>query len=166
MKLELIRHAYLENCTLGYLYAGPLTLATIGDRWAPDPDGPGGQRREPGKPESCPPDGTYRLANHSGTKWKNVWALVNPALGVYRYSADIPAGQLYGRSDILLHSGVDENSSLGCIIVGRRHGIDGNRHRVYEGPAALDDLRTLLNATDDTHSLLIRPTSGTLEKAA
>lgn len=166
MKIELIRRAYLDSCTLGYLYAGHLVLATIEDAWRPDLDGPGGQRREPGKPESCPPDGTYRLANHSGTKWKHVWALVNPAFGVYRYANDIPGGQLYGRSDILIHSGVDENSSLGCIIVGRRHGIDGNRHRVYEGPAALDDLRTLLNATDDPHTLLIRPFAGTLEQAA
>lgn len=166
MKLELIRFGYLDTCTLGYLHIGPLVLATIEDAWRPDPDGPGGQRREVGKAESCVPDGTYILAPHSGAKWQNVWALVNKALGVYQHAADIPAGQLYGRSEILLHSGNSVGDVLGCIAVGMRHGILNGQHWVYESREALEHLRTILNSAIETHSVFIRPTAGTLEKAA
>lgn len=166
MRIELIRHAFLPECTLGYLYAGPLKLATIEDAWRPDPDGPGGQKREPGKPESCVPDGLYRLATHNGTAWKNVWALVNVTLGIYRHEADIPVGQKYGRCECLIHSGNTDDSVMGCIAVGMRHGVLNGRRWVYESRDALDNLRALLNATTDSHQLLIRPTAGTLERAA
>lgn len=166
MNLTLIRHAYLETCSLGYLFAGSLKLAVIADAWHPDPDGPGGQRKEPGKLESCAPDGMYTLAPHSGGTWKNVWALVNHALGIYRHAADIPAGQKYGRSEILIHSGNDDDDVIGCMAVGMRHGILNGRHWVYESREALDRLRSLLNSTTETHSLFIRPTAGTSETIA
>lgn len=167
LKATLTRFAYLPTCVLGWLrvataQAGELVIATIEDRWVRDPDGPGGQRKEGELHESCVPDGLYRLEHHVGSRWTNTWALVNPQLGVYHWPGDVPTASKYGRSAILLHAGTDDNSSLGCIILGLRHGIEANRHRVYDGAAAMDSLIAAL-AVGGEHELLIRPTLGTLE---
>ena len=45
MRLELIRVAYLQSCTLGVLRAEGLQLATIERPWIANEDGPGGKRR-------------------------------------------------------------------------------------------------------------------------
>jgi hypothetical protein len=164
MNTTIIRPAYLRDCVLGWWNVGGLKIATIEDAWRPDPDGAGGQRREGSVLESCIPDGTYELVPHDGTKWQGVWAFVNPRLGVYRWPDDIPPDQKYGRSAILAHSGKDQNNSLGCIIVGLRHGIENNRYRVFESEKALELLRGVLGR--HRHTVTIRPTAGTDEKAA
>lgn len=162
MKLELRRHAYLSNCTLGWLTGGGLKLATIEDAWRLDPDGPGGQRREGSLLESCVPDGLYELMPHNGTKWKDTWALVNPQLGVWHQDSHKPAGlKDWGRSAILLHSGISEKSSLGCIIVGLSHAITDNSHRILDSAAALNQLRDTL--VSGRHQLQIRAIAGTAE---
>lgn len=159
MKVTLVRHAYLRHATLGRLYAGSLRLCTLEEPWLPDPDGPGGQRRENALPESCVPDGIYDLVPHSGGRFKNVWALVNPALGVYRWPQDIPADQQYGRSAILIHSGNTVDNTIGCILVGLAFmGAD----RVTNSLAALAALRDVLGIGSD-HQLEIRPIAGTKE---
>lgn len=161
MKLELVRFAYLNTCTLGWLHAGALRLATIEDAWRADPDGPGGQKREGPLLESCVPDGLYELAPHTGTKWKDTWALVNPRLGVWHWQ--VPATvERYGRSAILIHSGTDDRSSLGCIIVGNSHATFENRHRVLGSSQALEALRDTLRPGTH-HQLQIRPRAGTTE---
>lgn len=165
MKIELVRFAYLDTCTLGWLTAGDLRLATMEDRWSRDPDGPGGQRREDGKHESCVPDGLYTLLPHVSAKYpqeRHVWRAANPQLGVWNWPGDIPLGIKYGRSAILIHGGNTDDDSLGCILVGRAHTLTGNRHRITDSQAALADLRAILGATE-THQLLIRPTTGTTE---
>jgi hypothetical protein len=91
--IEVVRFGYLQNCVLSWAFVEGFKFALIGDAWRPDPDGPGGQRREPGKVESCVPDGEYQLVPHSGTAIKDVWCCVNPALGVYRWPQDIDPGQ-------------------------------------------------------------------------
>jgi hypothetical protein len=159
MNLTLIRHAYLSTATLGYLYVAHFKLATLEEGWAPDPDGPGGQKREAGKRESCVPDGLYRLEPHDGTRLKNVWALVNPELGVYHWS--VPAGQKYGRTVICIHGGATVLDILGCILVGMSHGRQEGRDAVLESYAALTQLRGLLGR--ESHSLEIRPIRGTQE---
>lgn len=164
MNLQLVRHAYLNDVTLGRLYAGTLVLATLEEPWRPDPDGPGGQRREGGQMESCVPDGTYTLLPHSGTKWERVWRLVNPRLGVYSMPGDIPPGQPWGRSAILIHSGVTVNSILGCVLVGLRHARYGGLASVEDSVKALDALRAELKV-GTTHTLTIRPIAGTAEAA-
>lgn len=161
MKVELVRFAYCADVTLGWLNVGTLKLATLEEPWSPDPDVPGGQRREIGKRESCVPDGAYQLHVHNGTKWRGVWCLENRALGVYRQPADIPQGQKYGRSAILIHSGVDTNSILGCILVGMGHGRVNSGAFVTESIKALDALRAVLSG--GTHQLQIRPRAGTAE---
>lgn len=160
MKLELIRHAYLPDCTLGTLLIGSLALPTLEEPWRPDPDGPGGQQGV-----SCVPDGAYKLYPHQGSKFRDVFGLRNAALGVYRQPADIPAGQKYGRSAVLIHAGNSVDDIEGCVLVGMRHSILDGRHVVLESRKALERLKSLVSFAGD-HDLFIRPTKGTLEKAA
>lgn len=159
MKLHLVRHAYLPDVTLGRLYVGSLALFTLEEPWIANPLGPGGQRREGLRRESCVPDGTYELRSHSSARHPNVWALVNPALGVW-HSA-VPPGLPYGRSAILLHSGNTTSDIEGCILVGLRAGRIEGTPAVLESRSALEQLRASLGAS--SHSLEIRPTAGTSE---
>lgn len=162
MNLTLIRCAYLRQATLGYLYAGHLKLATLEEPWSPDPDGPGGQRREPGKPESCIPDGLFALRPHVSARFpEGVWVLVNEAIGIYDQPGDIPTGQLWGRSAILIHPGNRTTDIMGCVAVGMRYQLMDNEHVVLESRTAVDQLRGLLGR--DIHSLQIRPIAGTSE---
>jgi Family of unknown function (DUF5675) len=163
MKVELVRIAYLPDVTLGWLTAGSLRLATLEEPWRPDPDGPGGQRREGALRESCVPDGHYKLHPHTGSTLKNVWRLENQALGVYQLQ--VPAGQKYGRSVICIHDGVDVDSILGCILTGITHALVGGRYTVTNSDEALQRLRAVLGTTT-RHDLFIRPVAGTLEIAA
>lgn len=161
MNLLLVRHAYLPDVTLGWLYADALRLATLEEPWHADPDGPGGQKRDVNQAESCVPDGVYTLHPHSGTKFTNVWCLVNPALGVYREPGDIPTGQTWGRAAVLIHRGNTTADILGCIVVGLRHGRLDGKDAVLESHVALDQLRVALEP--GTHQLEIRSTHGTEE---
>jgi hypothetical protein len=165
MNIELIRHGYLPGvAALGFLTAGSLRFATVEDPWRPDPDGPGGQRRDKTLAESCIPDGRYQIVPHDSGKFPNVYALVAPTIGVYRWPGDIPISQQWGRSAILIHGGNDAEAVMGCIAVGVRHEIRNNRPWVTESQNALEQLRAVL--LRDTHALTIRPTTGTAEIAA
>lgn len=162
MNLTLVRHAYLPDVTLGWLFAGSLRLATLEEGWRADPDGPGGQRRETPLIESCVPDGTYVLRTHVSAKYPNgVYALVNHVLGVWYL--DRPPGQLWGRQAILIHTGNNIDHIEGCVLVGRRHQILDGRHQVLESRNAFEALKGLLG--NETHSLHIRATAGTAEAA-
>ncbi len=161
MNLTLIRHAYMAEATLGHLIAGELRVCTLEEYWHPDPDGPGGQKRDGKLVESCVPDGTYQLLPHDGAKFKDVWVLVNPMLGVYRSPENIPPAQNWGRSAVLIHSGNSTSDIEGCCLVGRRLGIEANKPWIYESRDALDALRAILGR--ESHTLTIRPTTGTGE---
>lgn len=164
MNLELVRHAYLPNATLGWLTAGSLRIATLEEPFRPDPDGPGGQRREASLAESCIPDGRYQVVPHDSERFPKVYALVAPTLGVYRWPGDIPNGQPWGRSAILIHAGNTTENIMGCIAVGLRHSVVANKPFVEASRDALDKLRGVL--LRDTHALTIRPIAGTVEIAA
>lgn len=157
-KATIIRFDYGPRCTRGYLYCGDLRLVTLEEPWTPDPDGPGGQRKEPGHYESCIPDGIYHLLPHNTEKYPNVWRLSNPLLGVY--GEPKPAGQKWGREAILIHSGNVLDHTLGCILVGLD--FDGPE-RIKGGTSriALEKLRGVLGSGPD--QLEIRPTMGTSE---
>jgi hypothetical protein len=164
VNLTLVRHAYGTDATLGNLYVGHLKLATLEEPWSPDPHGPGGQRRELGKRESCIPDGVYALRSHTSTRYPDgVWAIVNPILGVYYQPSEIPEGQLWGRSAILIHSGNTTADIEGCVLVGMRHGYLNDMPAVLDSRTALTQLRGML--ARETHSLQIRPIAGTQEAA-
>lgn len=164
VNLTLVRHSYGRDATLGFLYANPLRLATLEEPWTPDPDGPGGQRRERGLRESCVPDGIYTLKPHNTERFPNVWALVNPTLGVWYQPNEIPPDQPWGRSTILIHAGNTTLDILGCLLVGMRHGSLGSTPAVLDSRKALDQLREVLGTAP--HTLTIRPTGGTQEIAA
>jgi hypothetical protein len=160
VNIELVRFAYTPTATLGRLHAGHVRLVTLEEPWRSDPEGPGGQKREPGHYESCIPDGDYDLVPHSGQRFQNVYAIVNPALGVYRWPTEIPVGQKWGRSAILIHNGNALQNTIGCILVGTEH--DGERIRDGTSRIALDALREVLGS--ERHKLRIRPTAGTEEE--
>lgn len=160
MMLELVRFCYSDKHTLGHLVLpGMARFATLEEPWSEDPDGPGGQRREPGHYESCVPDGDYELVPHTGQLFQNVYALVNPELGIYRWPTEIPPGQRWGRAAILIHNGNVLQNTIGCILVGLEH--DGPTIKNGTSRPALNELRQLLGK--EKHLLRIRPTAGTKE---
>lgn len=154
MHLELVRHAYLPEYTLGWLQAPEFVLATIERPWLPNPDGPGGRVGE-----SCVGDGRYQLRPHDSQRFPGTYALTNPALGVYYQER--PEGQSWGRTRILIHIGNRATDVIGCIAVGLEHGRLYGSRAVLSSRQAMDRLRELLGR--ETHELLIRPTSGTIQ---
>lgn len=165
MRNLLIRTAYLDDCTMGTWLIGGSKFAGLGEPWIPDPDGPGGQRREPGKRESCVPDGLYKMSVHISEKYPTdrwVWRLSNPSLGIFDFPNQVPAK--YGRSSILMHSGNDTDDILGCELAGMsriRHPRDPGRYWVAESQKAFQAIRSILGKQD--HELEIRSTRGTTE---
>lgn len=165
MNLNLIRHAYLPDVTLGWLYAGALRLATLEEPWNADPDGPGGQRQENGLAASCIPDGIYDLRPHVSEHYPlGVWAFVNTSLGVWAPGMR-PAGQKWGRDAVLLHPGNSVDDIEGCVVAGRKHAYDQpprTRHIVLDSRNSIVELRTILG-TNESHTIRIRPSAGTNE---
>lgn len=156
MNLTLYRHAYLPECTLGWLYVGDVKFATIERPWLANPHGFGGRLRE-----SCVPDALYHVRPHTSNRFPNTYALVNEGVGVYYQNAK---STLWGRTAILIHGGNRVRDVIGCIAVGISHGQLEGEHAVLNSQRALTQLRSLLK--QDDHQLLIRPTEGTLEIAA
>lgn len=152
MKGTLSRFAYLADCTLGWLEFGNLRLATLERPWIVNPKGQGGMPRL-----SCVPDGQYRLMPHSSEKFPETFCLANELLGVY--PAALPAGQAWGRTAVLIHSGNTAADVVGCVIVGTKHSFWDATHCILESRVALDRLRTCLGRTN--HTLQIMPTPGT-----
>lgn len=158
--LRLVRYAYLPDATQGSLIVdGAPPLATIEEPWHPNPKGPGGSRLAIERVASCVPDGVYRLIPHRSAKHGDVWALLNPELGVWHQPGDIPAGQPWGRSAVLIHVGNRTSDIEGCIAVGLRPDLLGPG--VLQSRAAVELLRKILGR--DEHRLTIRPTAGTSE---
>lgn len=158
MLLTLTRFAYLPQCTLGWLHAGPLLLATMERPWRLNPLGAGGMPRE-----SCVPDSTYIVRPHNSDKFPNTFALVNHAAGIYYQPGDMPIGQQFGRSAILIHAGNRVRDVVGCIAVAMRHDWILGEHAVLDSQIALAKLRDVLMR--DQHQLTIRPTAGTSEQS-
>lgn len=161
MDLTLVRWAYASTFTLGTLYVGGgIELATLERPWIPDPDTDTGLA---GKEQvSCVPDGEYILRPHVSEKYPaDAWAyaLINPELGVYYQPGDIPPGQKYGRSAILIHIANYLGQLRGCIAPGRKHNFTVEP-TVQDSTVAMNTLRIALGDTA-THRLTIRPTSGT-----
>lgn len=118
MKLILQRSAMSIEGTFGILsLAGIPLCVTCEDPWLDN-------RRN----ISCIPAGTYKCVPHNGTKYKNVWRLLN----------------VEARSAILIHAGNTEDDTQGCILVGRKIGKLGGKPAILESRAALNHLRETL----------------------
>lgn len=154
MVFEIERRAYLPTVTLGVLTIGTLSLFTLERPWLKNPAGLGGVPRQ-----SCIPDGQYSVRPHSSVRYPDVYALVNHSNGVYYQT--LPQGQSWGRTAILIHIGNMVENVIGCIAIGMRYGVVNGQHFLFESGKALDLLRGQLGKTD-YHSVLIRPTRGTV----
>lgn len=99
--------------TLGVLAAGEMKFATVERPWIENTTGPGGMPRQ-----SCIPKGRYKIEPWDSAQFPRTYILTNPNLGVYRQPGDIPKGQTWGRSAILIHVGNMVDDVVGCIAVG------------------------------------------------
>lgn len=161
MRLTLVRHAYLDGCTLGRLTLPEgRVLATIERPWLPNPLGKGGTLSK-----SCVPDGLYTVRPHDG-KFKGVYAIYNPDCGVWYQETPPecgpPENRRWGRNAILIHSGNFVRDVIGCIAVGIAHAHLNGESAVIESQAAMSYLRSALGRVDK-HELLISPTPGTVQ---
>lgn len=150
--IVLTRHAYLPTVTLGWMTYRDQAWATLERPWLPTDDHRGGRPRE-----SCVPDGEYELRNHSGPRFANVWALVNPDLDVHH----MPTGT--GRSAILIHAGNRVRDVIGCIAIGLIHGQLDGQPAVLSSAQAVSQFRQALR--NELPRLRIQPTSGTASGA-
>lgn len=153
-----LHRMYLPDMTLGRLYVGEDVYATIERPWIANVDGPGGVLRE-----SCVPDGDYRLIPHESSRFPGTYALINEQLGVWYQQR--PAGQSWGRTAILIHSGNWVRNVIGCIAIGMQHGRLGDQRAVIDSARAMREIRAALGRTDE-HRLRIIAMHGTVELAA
>lgn len=156
LNLTLLRYAYLPTMTLGQLMLPGLKLYTMERPWIPSAAGPGGTPKE-----SCVPDGAYRVTPHSSAKFPDTYQLASQSLGVYLQPGDIPAGQKYGRSAVLIHAGNYVADVIGCVAVGMTVRECDEGYMVSSSKAALDLLRAALRYSEA--ALTIRPSRGTNE---
>jgi len=147
VNLVLTRTVYEPTHTLGFLYADDLKLATVERPQIHNPKGPGGLPRV-----SCIDEGEYTVKPWDSDKFPGTYMLVNMTRGVYPQPDDIPAGQSWGRSAILIHSGNSAADVLGCIAVGMEHDGDG----VAKSRAALGQLRLALGRAENHRLSIIR----------
>lgn len=157
MNLELVRHAYLPDCTLGWLSVAGERFATLSQPWVKNPEGPGGMPAR-----SCVPDGQYKLTPHDSQKHPGTYQLVNIGVGVFvdALPDSANAGQ-YGRTTILLHPGNTTADTEGCILIATSFGMMNGHHAVVDSVKAFEKLRSILGR--ESHVLLIRTTRGTDE---
>lgn len=140
MKIVLRRSTGDAERTLGEMLVGSTLFATIERPWIPNPLGHGGTPRM-----SCVPPGNYRVIPHHSQNFPNTYALVNHDLGVYYQPGDIPAGQKWGRSAILIHVGNRVRDVVGCIAVGLERGKLGGEPAVLKSTLAMRQLDAALN---------------------
>lgn len=145
MNLTLTRIDSGTERTRGMLDVGKMTFATMERPWEPNPDGPGGMRRQ-----SCVPKGTYRVIAHHSQNFPLTYALVNPLLGVWYQPGEIPTGQKWGRSAILMHVGNRVRDIIGCIAVGKEHGDIAGEPAVLRSTIAMRELDKILNRSMHT----------------
>jgi hypothetical protein len=141
VKLKLTRLSGSTERTLGELEVGRVKFATIERPWIENPEGLGGVPRV-----SCVPVGKYTLQPHQSLNFPNTYALVNSiSLGVYYQPHQIPPGQKWGRSAILIHRGNRVSDVIGCIAIGKEHGTLGGEPAVLRSTLAMKELDLILN---------------------
>jgi hypothetical protein len=137
MKLVLHRFQQNEKGTFGLLTRNDDALClTCEDPW-----------RDNKKSISCIPPGQYAVTKHNGTKYKNVWRLL-----------DVP-----GREAILIHQGNTQEHTKGCILVGDSLGMVGGNPAVLNSLSTLNYLRSIL---PDNFTLYVKQLSVPLVRTA
>jgi hypothetical protein len=126
--------------TLGNLYVGRRTFATIERPWVRAAKGRGGK-----KGVSCVPAGTYQLVPHNSESFGRVWALVNPDLDVYHQEVDVPAAKRgIARTAVLIHTANWVEELRGCIAPGVKHAKGDRGDMVVSSRAAMAAIRELM----------------------
>lgn len=151
MKILQIKRKQLSNCSIGSIILDDRILYTLERPWVcNDPE-----EYRAGEPfKSCVPYGHYELKPHSSERYPNVWALVNPDLGVFHTKNQTTyASDRYG---ILIHAGNYVHDVSGCIAVGNGVIFEQSEGRyILRGSMnALNHLRTIL---DDYQYVEISP---------
>jgi hypothetical protein len=154
MKIRLIRYAYMYGCTLGALMVGQDHFFTIERPWIKD-DHKGGRPFS-----SCVPDGEYEIKPFTRPNGDDVYALVNPDLGVYLNEYDRPEGK--GRYLCLLHPGNYVQDVVGCIAPGLNYKIVNDRHMVASSRMAMSRIMGSLSHQEG-HILSVERTNGAKE---
>lgn len=148
MILTLTRDSRDDTCTLGTLMASNSVVRswqTIERPWVAQLGTPAGR-----KGFSCIPAGTYRLLPHTSEAHPNVWALVNPALDVYHYDADVPAAKLgLARTTVLIHPANFASELEGCIAPGKSRMKNSGVWGVYQSRDAINEIRNVLGMAID-----------------
>ena len=133
------------SCTLGTLAVNGLKLQTMERPWVPALGTVCGT-----KGVSCVPVGEYRLTQHTSEAHPKVWALVNPALAVYHWDADVPQNLAgLARTMVLIHSANWAEELRGCIAPGKTRQKLNGRWGVFQSRDALNELRNALSASYD-----------------
>ncbi len=96
---------YLPDATLSILRAGEEAFFVLED----PPRLPMEPATQTGR---CVPEGLYELVPHSGRRWQDTFALVNPELGVVHWPAP---GK---RAACVLHPGNTVADTEGCPLIG------------------------------------------------
>lgn len=134
------------TATTGTLTCPGLALVTIELPW---------RDNEPNA--SCVPAGEYELIPYVSPKHGPTWRLHAPELGVWGRSM-APEGM---RTEIELHPGTWASDSEGCVLTGTTAGelFNPKTQRmdpaIFQSRIAFERLRTLLDGTSETDSLLV-----------
>lgn len=145
MNLLLRRSTGDSERTTGILQVDGQIFATIERPWLPNPAGQGGVPRK-----SCVPIGVYQVRPWHSVNFPETYIITNPDLGVYRQPGDIPRGQEWGRSAILIHVANFVRNVIGCIGVGMEHGQLAGEPAVLRSILAMRELNKLLNRGSHT----------------
>ncbi len=125
--IELKRIAENKDGTFGVLIKGGMPLCvTLEDKWV-------NNKRN----VSCVPEGEYLVEKYSGTKYKDVWMIMN-----------VP-----DRSAILIHAGNTHENTEGCVLCAKKYGKLGGIGAILDSRNAIKMLRREL---PDRFKLIIR----------
>lgn len=140
MNLLLTRLTGDAERTTGNLTVNGVMFATMERPWLPNPEGPGGVRRQ-----SCVPKGVYKVIAHHSQNFPLTYALINHDLGVWYQPYEMPVGQKWGRSAILMHVANRVRDVIGCIGIGKEHGEIAGEPAVLRSTLAMRELDKILN---------------------
>ena len=155
MDLLLVRDYAGPDCTLGTL-ALPTgeVLQALERPWREDPPWLCGKRDT-----SCLPAGKYALELHDSPLHPKTFCLVNHALQVYHLPADIPHGQLGGRTACLIHAGNYVTDVEGCAILGKERKLLAERWMITESRDSVAHFHAALPWIEG-HTLTLQYKSG------